>query len=248
MNFEEFLEPRDQKNDPNQMNMVSSEADEADSEETNPEELDVQKAVVEELAADKAALDVAVSAQEQQIGNLQQELAKVKSELEQTRVEVSRLQGEIQRQRADLAAAKDAVASEQALTARVKDEFAAEKEKQFDRQERNPNALALIDREVELPDRFPGETRDHVLEELRAARDRAEAEGRLRTAQVLEGVLCANEPNGTLAEKREELKRLFAENGNVINGTVIEELKKMGLTHKNGEEYLLVDEIIKRAY
>ena len=80
---------------------------------------------------------------------------------------------------------------------------------EFDQQERNPNALALLDREMELPDRFPGETRDHVLEVIKEARDAAEKDGRRRRAQLLEGVLVANEPNGGLSKKRMALEKFF---------------------------------------
>ena len=108
--------------------------------------------------------------------------------------------------------------------------------------------MALLDRDIDVPDRFTGETRDHVLEVVREARDKAEAEGRLRRAQVLEGVLAANEPEGTLAKKRATLEKLFADNGNLVSGPVIAELEKMGISHKNGEEYLLPAEIVKRNY
>ena len=47
---------------------------------------------------------------------------------------------------------------------------------------------------------------------------------------------------------KEALEKLFNENANVINGTVIEELAKLGISHKKGEEYLLASEIIKRSY
>ena len=197
--------------------------------------------MVEELAADKVALDDAIAEKEAQIIEL-------KKKLDDAAVEISRLQGEIVGFREKETEHQAELASERAKAERARDELASEREKQFDLQERNPNAPALLDRDVELPDRFPGETRDHVLEALKEARDRAEAEGRLRHAQILESVLVANEPNGTLAVKREELKKIFAENGNVINGTVIEALKERGLAHKNGEEYLLVDEILRRSY
>ena len=146
-------------------------------------------------------------------------------------------------------AAKDAEIA--ALTAKVKELEKRLDEgffKELDLQERNPNSLALLDRDVDLPDRFPGETRDHVLEVIKEARDNAEKEGRIRRAQVLESVLVANEPNGTLSKKRAEMEKLFAENGNIVSGPVIEELKKCGISHKNGEEYLLPSEIIKRTY
>jgi hypothetical protein len=106
----------------------------------------------------------------------------------------------------------------------------------------------LLERNIECEDRFPGETYDHVLEVLREARDKAEAEGRTRRAQLLESVLVANEPNGTLAKKRAELEKLFNDNANVISGVVISELEKLGISHKHGEEYLLPSEIIKRTY
>ena len=110
------------------------------------------------------------------------------------------------------------------------------------------NKVSLLDRDIDVPDRFVGETRDHVIEVVREARDKAEAEGRLRRAQVLEGVLAANEPEGTLAKKRAALEKLFAENGSIVSGLVIEQLEKMGISHKNGDEYLLPAEIINRNY
>ena len=65
---------------------------------------------------------------------------------------------------------------------------------------------------------------------------------------MLEGVLAANEPEGTLAKKRAALEKLFAENGSIVSGPVIEQLEKMGISHKNGDEYLLPAEIINRNY
>lgn len=200
---------------------------EAVEEEAAAPELDVQKAVVESLAADKAKLD-------EDLAKKDDTLAKMKAELETLKAELESKTG-----------AADALASE---VVALKRELAAEKAKKIDLQERNPNALALLDRDIELPDRFPGETRDHVLEVIREARERAEAEGRLRRAQVLEAVLLANEPNGTLAKEREELTKIFADNGNILSGSVLEELTKRGISHKNGENYLLPDEILKRTY
>ncbi|MBO6066944.1 MAG: hypothetical protein J6P80_02165, partial [Kiritimatiellae bacterium] len=104
------------------------------------------------------------------------------------------------------------------------------------------------DREVELPDRVPGETRDHVIEVLREAKDKAEAEGRLRKAQLLEGVLIANEPTGNLQAKRAALEKFLEANHNVINGTVINELDKYGIKYKDGDKYLLISEILQRTY
>ena len=101
---------------------------------------------------------------------------------------------------------------------------------------------------VNIDDRFPGETRDHVLEILREARDIAEKEGRRRRAQLLEAVLVANEPVGELKSRREKLEKIFESNGNIINGPVLEALEKSGISHKEGENYLLAAEILKRNY
>lgn len=203
--------------------LPSSEADVEDM----PPELAVQKAVVEELAAEKVELHEQIAARDK-------ELAALKEQLNGANQTVAILKSE----NAKLCAQTEALQAK--LDARLAHEL--------DQQQRNPNSLALLDREVELPDRFPGETRDHVLEVIAVARDEAEKEGRARRAQVLEAVLVANEPSGALAEKRAEVVKLFSENGNIVNGTVLARLQELGIAHKNGEDYLLPSEIIKRAF
>lgn len=178
------------------------------------EELDVQKAVVESLAADKIEQDERIKALQKENFALKSEVSSLKSSLEEAKVALAKV-GDV------LAANDEGEAS---------------------------NKVALLDRDPDLNDRFPGETRDHVLEVIREARDAAEKEGRIRRAQLLESVLVANVPLGNLAKKREALKKFFAENANILSGTVIAELEKCGISHKNGEQYLLPDEIIKRTY
>ena len=179
-----------------------------------PEELDVQKAVVESLAADKAEQDERIIA-------LQKENDLLKSQ-------VSGLTSSLDEAKAALAKVGDVLARNAEGTA--------------------SSQVALLDRDPELNDRFPSETHDHVIEVLREARDAAEKDGRLRRAQLLEGVLLSNESSGNLVQKRQALERIFSENGNILSGPVIEELEKMGIPHKNGEEYLLPSEILKRTY
>ncbi len=99
-----------------------------------------------------------------------------------------------------------------------------------------------------MDERFPGEFRDHVIDVIREARDSAEKEGRARRAQILESVLVANDPVGELSRRRAELEKLFADNGNILTGNVLSELKKQGISHKEGEEYLLPAEILKRSF
>ena len=207
MNFQEFLTEEKEDN-------VSEEV------LPEPEELDIQKAVVEELAADKARLDI-------QLEEMQHKIADLEKQVSEKEAEITALKSQVEE---------------------LKSKLFSEQERQFEEQSRNPNALALLDRDVELPDRFPGETRDHVLEVIKEAREKAEAEGRVRRAQLLESVLVANEPDGSLAQKRTNMEKFFAENGNILSGPVIEELNRCGISYKKGEEFLLTSEILKRTY
>lgn len=207
MNFQEFLAEEKEDN-------VSEEV------LPEPEELDIQKAVVEELAADKARLDIQLEEMQHHIADLEKQVGEKEAEITALKTQLEELKAKLFN----------------------------EQERQFEEQSRNPNALALLDRDVELPDRFPGETRDHVLEVIKEAREKAEAEGRIRRAQLLESVLVANEPDGSLAQKRTSLEKFFAENGNILSGPVIEELNRSGIPYKKGEEFLLTSEILKRTY
>lgn len=202
--------------------------------ETQPQEIDVQKQVIEDLAAEKAMIS-------EKLSNLMSDYLKIKKQLEDDERELNTKKAEVYSLKSEMEKAKS---ENNALSSQI----AAMQNKEMDLQERNPNFLALLDRDVELPDRFPGETRDHVLEVIAEARDKAEAEGRLRRAQILESVLVVNEPNGTLAERRKNLQRLFSDNGNIVNGPVLEELARFEIPHKNGEQYLMPDEILKRTY
>lgn len=233
MNFEEFLQPKQE-----QVSVKST----VETVSEEPEELDIQKVVVEELAADKAQQDEEIKHLKVRISELECELSVKNGELEALKA------GEVVQLKSELDAAKVAISSLKVEYDKVKAELDAERTKEIDLQERNPNALALLDRDVDLPDRFPGETRDQVLEVVREARDKAEKEGRIRRAQVLEGVLVANEPNGNLAKKRAALEKFFNDNGNILSGEVIEQLERCGISHKKGDEYLLPSEILLRTY
>jgi hypothetical protein len=236
--FNEFIEPNqaDETTEISEKEEISEneQAEEISEEFDGSENIDVQKAVVESLAADKAALDcemeklkIALTEKDTQLATRDSEIDSLKAELSKKDFEISFLKVEL---------------------AKRDSELAKNLEKQLDAQARNPNALALLDREVELPDRFPGETRDHVLEVIKEARDKSESEGRRRRAQILESVLVANEPNGTLAERRSSVEKIFSENNNIISGTVIEKLNEFSIAHKEGEEYLLASEIILRNF
>ena len=244
MNFEEFLQPRENAA-PNRAGIPS----------ISKEEVDIQKVVVEDLAAEKAEL-------EEEMDNLRDKNVELEKRIQELEAAVTERDGKIATlEEAQKAKGAEMMALESELAdrgkifsevkaqlERVQAELAETQAKEMDLQERNPNALALLDRDVDLPDRFPGETRDQVLAVVREARDKAEAEGRIRRAQVLEGVLVSNEPNGNLAKKRAALEKFFADNGNIITGPVMEALDKSGIPYKKGEEYLMPSEILLRTY
>lgn len=236
--FNEFIEPNqaDETTEISEKEEIfeNEQAEEISEEFDGSENIDVQKAVVESLAADKAALDC--------------ELEKLKTALEEKDTQLASRNSEIDSLKAELSKKDFEISFLKVELAKRDSELAKNLKKQLDVQARNPNALALLDREVELPDRFPGETRDHVLEVIKEARDKSESEGRRRRAQILESVLVANEPNGTLAERRSSLEKVFSENNNIISGTVIEKLNDLSIAHKEGDEYLLASEIILRNF
>lgn len=215
MNFEEFLKPQEGGTVSEQVETEEkTKAEEQQEVFTSEESLDVQKAVVESLAADKAEQDETIAKLRKDNYALQSEIAALKAKV---------------------------VEQNEAL-AKVGDVLAMNSEA------KESNQVSLLDRDLELPDRFPGETRDQVLEAIKEARDKAETDGRLRRAQILEGVLLANESSGNLAKKRSALEKFFNDNQNILSGPVIEELQKCGISHKHGEEYLLPAEILKRTY
>ena len=220
MNYEEFLKPQDDASENVSDNKEAETPEQAEEMDTQVE-IDVQKAVVESLAADKAVQDEKIASLEKANAVLQEEVIKSKAEIERLKTQIG----------------------EQAeALGKVGDVLAMNKETDAS------NKISLLDRDLEIPDRFPGETRDQVLDAIKEAREKAEADGRVRRAQLLEGVLVANEPTGNLAKKKAALEKFFNDNQNILSGPVIEELQKYGISHKKGDEYLLPSEIIKRTY
>lgn len=214
MEMSEFLETAQSENNADEVTDVNEVSDES-------VELDVQKAVVESLAADKAM-------QDEQIATLSREKESLSSEIEALKGKISEMEGIISELNGRLSKMDDVLVanSETALS----------------------NKVALLDRNTELPDRFESETYDHVLEVIKEARDKSEEEGRIRRAQILEAVLVANEPSGHLVKRRANIEKLFADNNNILTGQVINELDKQGIPYKEGENYLLASEIIKKTF
>ena len=216
MNAEDFIKPEDFI----QQDAVDDPVVQP-QEEIEPDELDVQRTVVEALAAEKAELAEQYATLNKKTKQLEEDKKALSEQITVLKAEKEELRSALERVGNLLTRNTERPESSQ---------------------------IALIDRDVNIDDRFPGETRDHVLEILREARDIAEKEGRRRRAQLLEAGLVANEPVGELKSRREKLEKIFESNGNIINGPVLEALEKSGISHKEGENYLLAAEILKRNY
>ena len=226
MKFEEFLQDKtsqggEPSSAPYEPSSSPSWGDEPSSSPEPEEEIEIQKAVVESLAADKVKIEEEASLARERSAALEREKATLAAR-------VAALEGEVASLKAELDRSADRLARNEETPASSK--------------------VALLERNVDLDDRFEGETRDHVLEVLREARDTAEKEGRNRRAQILEAVLLENAPVGELAARRAALEKLFAANGNIVNGEVMRQLTKQTIQYREGETYLLPSEILKRIY
>jgi hypothetical protein len=222
MNVEEFLQPKETEK-PLESNI------EAEEEFIEAEAIEeVQKIVVESFATEKVEMGEKISALEEENKKYAEENKSLNEKILELTQEIAKKDALISEMRSDLEKTGDilSVNSETELS----------------------NKISLLDRNIDIIDRFIGETRDQVLEAISAARDVAEKEGRIRKAQILESVLVVNEPTGNLKEKRIALEKFFNENQNILSGTVISELERCGISYKHGEEYLLPAEIIKRTY
>lgn len=206
-------------------------AEDGAEESVKIEELNVQKAVVESFATEKAELEVKIEDLTKKLEAAMADNAELRCKLAEQELG----QHEIDKLKALCEEMKEQLANVGEILARNSEKPVS-------------NQVSVLDRNEELDDRFDGETRDHILEVLTEARATAEADGRLRRAQLIEAVLAANEPCGLLAKNRAEIEKLFADNQHIINGQVINSLDNMGIRYKDGENYLLAKEIIKRNY
>ena len=229
MNFEEFLQDQPSHLHPTAFRPVRPGCPggpvlQSPSPSPSPqpeEEIEIQKAVVESLAADKVKIEEEATLIRERSAALERENAALAARN-------AELEGEVKALKEELARSADRLARNEATP--------------------DSSKVALLERNIDLDDRFEGETRDHILEVLREARDAAEKEGRNRRAQLLEAVLLENAPVGELAARRSALEKLFADNGNIVNGEVMRQLTKLTIQYREGETYLLPSEILKRIY
>ena len=137
MNQDESIRPDDFLQD-------EAEEYESTSEAEQPDELDVQRTVVEALAAEKAELADQFASLKSKSTELEQENNSLKEQINVLRAEKEEVRSALERMSGLLIKNTDRLESSQ---------------------------IALLDRDVNIDDRFPGETRDHVLEIIREARD-----------------------------------------------------------------------------
>ena len=238
-----------------------------EAKEAEPEELDVQKAVVEAFALEKVelenkikqlsdslnALEIKKKSLEDENGELKKKVEECEN-LKSTCQENEILRKENEKYKSEWEASiRDIKGKQQEKEKKLLDRI-SDLEKTINGLEKEisksplPNSIALLERNVEVPDRFEGETRDFVIESLKESLEKAEQEGRERKAKILEAVIVQNEMNGNLEKKREELKKVLRENGNILSGEVIEYLQKEGIPYKKNDEFILTVDIIKKIY
>lgn len=211
------------------------------------EELEIQKTVAEDLAADLASARMELES----TGTMRDALETERSRLEE---ENHRLEGEARRLEDELAAERAAPRQDPALAAACADkdrELAAQAEeiaRQRDEIERLRTQLAeaqrtslsssvLLEKPATFSEKFPGELREHVVEAIADAVSAAEAGGRDRRARILEAVLVANPSSGELEHRREAVKQIVKEAGSRLDNAALAELEKLGFRYISGNKH-----------
>ncbi len=183
------------------------------------EEIEIQKAATESIAA---------------------ELANIQRELEASRIDYNAIEEEKAQLESELQALRDKPAEV------VPDlEALAEKDREIDRlktllveAQRDVRLHdSLLDTPVPFSEKFDGEVREHVVEALVGAREAAEAGGRDRRARILEAVLGANLATGELDFRREIVKQIVKDAGSKLDNAALAELEKLGFRHISGNKH-----------
>ncbi len=194
------------------------------------EEIEIQKAATESIAAELAAL---------------------RQELESYRVDCELLEADkatLEREKSQLAEQLDAERDKPATVVPDLDAL-AEKDREINSLK---SLLAEAQRDVRLHDslldapipfseKFEGEVREHVVEALADARKTAEAGGRERRERILEAVLGANAATGELDRRRELVKQILKDADSKLDNAALAELEKLGFRHVSGKNHHKLD-------
>lgn len=88
-----------------------------------------------------------------------------------------------------------------------------------------------------LSEKFVGEVREHILEVLREALRNCRGTNRERREMILESVLAANESNGELVRRREDIKLILKDADSFNDESVLKELGKLGFRFISGKNH-----------
>ena len=188
-----------------------------------------QKANLEAVRAESAALSEAKAEAERKVANLERQLADERTARQSTEAERDRLRGEVLRLRNEL---------EEALT--VPGTGNGDRVTGSGEPVRDVRVTGLL-KPPTTAEVFNGEVREHVLAALSEAQEAAGQSGRERRAKVLEDVLAANAPAGELERRRTELKQIIKDTGSFIDARAISSLEKIGFRCVSGNKHWKLD-------
>lgn len=215
------------------------------------EELEIQKAAAEEVAAEYLATRNRATEAESKVAVLEKEFEEVKKALSE---ENSSLQKEIEKLRSDLEIAqKKASEIDPAVIQELenlKKEINVVNEQKTSLEERlniaeqtSLSSSVLLDKPTtfSITEKFPGEVREHLLTALAESMRSADQSGKERRAKILEAILCDNPPGEELSVRREQIRDIMKNAGSVIGESSINELQKMGFRFISGNTHNKLD-------
>jgi DNA repair exonuclease SbcCD ATPase subunit len=215
------------------------------------EELEIQKAAAEEVAAEYLATRNRATEAESKVAVLEKEFEEVKKTLSE---ENSSLQKEIEKLRSDLEIAqKKASEIDPAVIQELenlKKELNNVNEQKMSLEERlniaeqtSLSSSVLLDKPTtfSITEKFPGEVREHLLSTLKEAMRSADQSGKERRAKILESILCANPPGDELTIRRDEVRDIMRNAGSVIGESSIKQLEQMGFRFISGSNHNKLD-------
>ncbi len=183
------------------------------------EEIEIQKAATESIAAELADLQRKLEASQIDYNAVEEERTQLASELQALRDKPAEVVPDL--------------------------EALAEKDREIDRlkallveAQRDVRLHdSLLDAPVPFSEKFEGELREHVVEALVDAREAAEAGGRDRRARILEAVLGANLATGELDRHREIVRQIVKDAGSKLDNAALAELEKLGFRYLSGNKH-----------
>jgi chromosome segregation ATPase len=215
------------------------------------EELEIQKAAAEEVAAEYLATRNRATEAEEKVAILEKNIDEVKKNLSE---ENFSLQKEIEQLKIDLEAAqKKASEIDPAVIQELetlKKELDIVNQQKTNLEERlniaeqtSLSSSVLLDKPTtfSITEKFPGEIREHLLTALAESMRSADQSGKERRAKILEAILYTNPDSGELALRRNEVTNIMKDAGATIGEESIKRLEKMGFRFISGNKHNKLD-------